>query len=147
MSGNYIDKLVSDIQEYLKEEEERSLLKEEIVSLDGDRETESEIAQLSPRRNILLGATTLLAACAVGSIAVAIMLLGILGGPGGSTEGTLNAIWLFAAGGCGIFFSTMLVSSWKRLVLLDRIERNTRQILESKQAANELLEDYIRKIS
>ena len=144
MSGNYIDKLMSDIQEYLRDEEERSLLQEEIASLGEEGASESETAPLRSRRNILLGAITLLSACAVGSITVAIMLLGILGRP---AEGPVDAIWLFAAGGCGIFFSTMLVSSWKRLVLLDRIERNTRQILESKQAANELLEDYIRKIS
>lgn len=144
MSGNYIDKLMSDIQEYLREEEQRSFLKEEITTLGEEMEPETEIAPLRTRRNILLGAITLLSACAVGSITVAIMLLGILGRP---AEGPVDAIWLFAAGGCGIFFSTMLASSWKRLVLLDRIERNTRHILASKQAANELLEDYIRKIS
>jgi hypothetical protein len=130
-----MDRLVSDIQEYLREEEQQS------------RSTRTADTTQAPRRrrlNALIGTITLLAACAVGSITVAIMLLGILGGP---AEGPVNPIWLFAAGGCGIFFSTMLVSSWKRLTLLARIERNTRLILESKQAANELLEDYISRIT
>lgn len=137
MSGEYLDKLVSDIQEYLREEEQRSLLRQEVAS-----PPKPETAPRLKRRNIVVGAVTLLSACAVGSITVAVMLLGILGGP---ADSSIDTIWLFAAGGCGIFFSTMLVSSWKRLVLLSKIERNTRLILESKQAANELLEDYIRK--
>jgi len=40
----------------------------------------------------------------------------------------------------------LLISAWKRLVLLSEIERNTRLILESKQAANALLEQYIKKV-
>jgi hypothetical protein len=130
-----MDRLVSDIQEYLREEEQQG----HTASLH-----ETEPARRRFRMNALVGTTTLLAACAVGSITVAVMLLGILGGP---AEGPINPIWLFVAAGCGIFFSTILVSSWKRLVLLARIERNTRLILESKQAANEMLEDYIRRIS
>jgi hypothetical protein len=132
-----MDRLVSDIQEYLREEEQHR----SESAADSLQDT-----QRSPRRsrlNALVGAATLLAACAVGSITVAIMLLGILGGP---AQGPIHPIWLFAAGGCGIFFSTMLVSSWKRLLLLARIERNTRLILESKQVANELLEDYINRM-
>ena len=138
MSGDYMDRLVSDIQEYLREEEQQSRSMHAADSLQETTHTRRRL-----RLNALVGTTTLLAACAVGSITVAVMLLGVLGGP---TEGPIDPIWLFAAGGCGIFFSTMLVSSWKRLVLLARIERNTRLILESKQAANELLEDYIRRI-
>jgi hypothetical protein len=53
---------------------------------------------------------------------------------------------MLATGGCGIFFSTMLVSTWKRLLLLGQIERNIRRILETKQAANELMEQYIQKM-
>lgn len=134
MSGDYIDRLVSDIQEYLREEADRGGLEHETAE-------EPERAPTRMRRYALVGAITLLAACAVGSVTVAIMLLGILGAPEGD-----STIWLFAAGGCGVFFSAMLISSWKRLVLLEKIERNTRHILESKQAANELLEDYIRRI-
>lgn len=134
MSGDYIDRLVSDIQEYLREEADRGGLRDETAE-------EPERAPRRMRRYALVGAITLLAACAVGSVTVAIMLLGILGAPEGD-----STIWLFAAGGCGVFFSAMLISSWKRLVLLEKIERNTRHILESKQAANELLEDYIRRI-
>jgi hypothetical protein len=141
MSGDYIDRLVSDIQEYLKEEEQRNL------SMDMEEEISIEEPARAPgrlRRNALVGAITLLAACVVGSVTVAIMLLGILGAPEG---GEVDTIWLFAAGGCGAFFSAMLISSWKRLILLGKIERNTRRILESKQAANDLLEDYIRKFT
>ena len=139
MSGDYIDRLVSDIQEYLREEEQQSGSAHATDSL------QEETAHASWRRrlNALVGMTTLLAACAVGSITVATMLLGILGGP---SKGQIDPIWLFVAGGCGVFFSTMLISSWKRLTLLAQIEQNTRLILESKQAANELLEDYIRRI-
>ncbi len=139
MSGDYIDRLVSDIQEYLKEEGQRNNFVDEEAS---PEEPARALGRL--RRNALIGATTLLAACAVGSVTVAIMLLGILGAPEG---GSVDTIWLFAAGGCGVFFSAMLISSWKRLELLGKIERNTRRILESKQAANDLLEDYIRRIT
>jgi hypothetical protein len=132
-----MDRLVSDIQEYLKSEEQEGRAGQK------DSLQETQPARRRFRANALIGTTTLLAACAVGSITVAIMLLGFLGGP---ADGSIGPIWLFAAGGCGIFFSTILISSWKRLVLLARIERNTRLILESKQAANEMLEDYIRRM-
>ncbi len=138
MSGDYIDRLVSDIQEYLREEGQRS------PSMNSEAFPEEPVrAPGRLRRNALIGAITLFAACSVGSATVAIMLLGILGAPEG---GEVETIWLFAAGGCGVFFSAMLISSWKRLELLGKIERNTRHILESKQAANDLLEDYIRRI-
>ncbi len=138
MSGDYIDRLVSDIQEYLREENQRS------HSMNSEASPgEAARAPGRLRRNALIGAITLLAACSVGSVTVAIMLLGILGAPEG---GEIDTIWLFAAGGCGVFFTAMLISSWKRLQLLEKIERNTRRILESKQAANDLLEDYIRRI-
>lgn len=137
MNQDYMERLVSDIQEYLKSEEQQGRSGHK----DSPHETESARRRFRP--NTLVGTTTLLAACAVGSITVAIMLLGILGGP---ADEPVSAIWLFVAGGCGVFFSTMLISSWKRLVLLARIERNTRLILQSKQAANEMLEDYIRRM-
>lgn len=138
MSGDYMDKLVGDIQEYLRQEERQGHIEEDVSP-------PTKTGRIPPhlRRNLFVGTITLLAACAVGSVTVAIMLLGILGGP---AENSIDPIWLFAAGGCGIFFVTMLVSAWKRLVLLGQIERNTRLILESKQAANDLLEDYIRKM-
>ena len=139
MSSDHIEKLVSDIQEYLMEEERRSQLRGEIDSL-----LNGEPTRAPSRQNIFVRTLTLISACIVGSITVAVLLLATLGGHAGSPS---DQIWLFAAGGCGIFFTTMLVTSWKRLEILNRIERNTRLILESKQVANELLEDYIRKVT
>jgi len=139
MSEDYIDKLVGDIQEYLREEEERSRTAQEPTPL--------HISEPAATRRLgrpsLIGLMTLMSASAVGSITIAILLLGIVGVPSGNP---VEIIWLFAAGGCGIFFSTMLVSAWKRLILLGKIEKNTRLILESKQAANALLEQYIKKV-
>ncbi len=139
MSEDYIDKLVDDIQEYLREEEERSLTAQEPTP----RHISEPAATRRSGRPSLIGLMTLMSASAVGSITIAILLLGIIGVPSGNP---VEIIWLFAAGGCGIFFSTMLVSAWKRLILLGKIEKNTRLILESKQAANALLEQYINKV-
>ena len=140
MNKDYMDKLISDIQQYLSEEEYG-------VGIDTDV---APLAAADPaprwrlRRPFLVGTVTLLSACAVGSITVTILLLGIVGAPGGES---LNTIWMLATGGCGIFFSTMLVSTWKRLLLLGQIERNIRLILETKQAANDLMEQYIQKMT
>ena len=139
MSEDYIDKLVDDIQEYLREEEERSLTAQEPTP----RHISESAATRRPGRPSLIGLMTLMSASAVGSITIAILLLGIIGVPSGNP---VEIIWLFAAGGCGVFFSTMLVSAWKRLILLGKIEKNTRLIFESKQAANALLEQYIKKV-
>ena len=140
MNKDYMDKLISDIQQYLNEEEYGGEMDTDVAPL-----AASDPAPLwHLRRPFLVGAITLLSACAVGSITVTILLLGIVGAPAGES---FNTIWLLATGGCGIFFSTMLVSTWKRLLLLGQIERNTRLILETKQAANNLLEQYIRKMT
>jgi len=139
MSKDYIDKLVSDIQGYLREEDEKNRTEREPDIL---HDLEPALSAWT-RRPSLVRLITLFSACAVGSITVAILLLGALGVPAGKSVG---AIWLFAGGGCGIFFSALLISAWKRLVLLSEIERNTRLILESKQAANALLEQYIKKV-
>jgi hypothetical protein len=153
MSGNYMDKLLSDIQHYLREEQQQITPESQDDSSAEDMtQNESPVAprgRKSAQKNILIGTITLLSACAIGSITVAIMLLGLLGVPGGMPggphEAPVSTIWLFAAGGCGIFFSAMLISSWRRLAILARIEKNTRLILESKQTANVLFEDYMRK--
>ena len=90
-----------------------------------------------------MGLIALLSACAVGSITVAILLFGFVGSP---ASYPVDVMAMLAVGGCGIFFSTMLVSVWKRLLLLQQIERNTRQILESKQRANALLEYFLQNM-
>ena len=87
---------------------------------------------------------TLFSACALGSLTVAILLLGIVGGPGTDTIGT---IWLLIAGGCGVFFSSMLISVWKRLVVLIQIEENTRLILDSRMRTNEILERFSQNLN
>lgn len=137
MNRDYIEKLVSDIQQYLNEEEQ-----EEQVEQQPSAEAEST-AKSRARRTIMVGVIVLLSACAVGSITVAILLLGIVGSP---LHNPVDTILLLTVGGCGLFFATMLVSVWKRLLILQRIEENTRLILESKQRANELLEHYIRSM-
>ncbi len=140
MNEDYIDRLVGDIQEYLREEDEKSRL-----ALGGSQASDAEpTTRKLLRRPSLAGSITFLSACAVGSITVAILLLGVVGVP---SENSISTIWLFAAGGCGIFFSAMLISVWRRLLLLGEIEKNTRLILESKQTANALLEQYIKRVT
>lgn len=138
MNEDYIEKLVSDIQQYLREEEEgRQIAPHE----------PSDIAvppSKGKRHRILVGLMMLLSACAIGSITVAILLLGLIGN---ATKNPIDIMALLAMGGCGIFFSTMLVSVWKRLLLLQQIEKNTRQILESKQRANALLEYFVQNMN
>ena len=138
MNEDYIDKLVSDIQQYLREEE-----KEEQLALEGLPEAETAVSKKMRQHPVIVGLLMLLSACAVGSITVAILLLGFVSAPATSPAAT---IWLLAIGGCGIFFTTMLLSAWKRLTLLGQIEKNTSLIMESKQRTNLLLEHYISKI-
>lgn len=138
MNEDYIDKLVGDIQQYLREEE-----KEEQQALQGLPEAESAVSKQMLRHPLMVSIIMLLSACAVGSITVAILLLGFVSAP---ARNPVDTIWLLAIGGGGIFFSTMLLSVWKRLTLLGQIEKNTRLILESKQKANLLLEHYISRI-
>ncbi len=138
MNEDYIEKLVSDIQQYLREEEEERQI--------GPGEPSDRVVTPSKdkRRPLLVGLMMLLSACAIGSITVAILLLGFIGNP---SKNPVDIIALLAMGGCGIFFSTMLVSVWKRLLLLQQIEKNTREILESKQRANTLLEYFIQNMN
>ena len=134
-----MDELISDIQGYLREETQRKL---------GERMGLPATAAISlPKRRaagpIFLGMIMLLSACAVGSLTVAILLLAAMGGP---VHEPARIIWLLAAGGCGIFFSTALVSSWKRLIILRQIEKNTRLILVTRRETNTLLEEFIRNV-
>lgn len=138
MNEDYIEKLVSDIQEYLREEEEGTQIRRHessdgVVSSSGGK-----------RRPAVVGLLVILSACAVGSITVAILLLGFIGN---ATRNPIDMIAMLAMAGCGIFFSTMLVSVWKRLLLLQQIEKTTRLILESKQRANALLEYFIQNMN
>ena len=94
MSKNYIDKLVSDIQDYLREEDEKNRTE---CEPDLSHDLEPALSMWT-RQPSLVRLITLFSACAVGSITVAILLLGALGVPAGKSVG---AIWLFAAGGCG----------------------------------------------
>ena len=135
MNEDYMEKLVSDIQQYLREENKDKPIGWNTLT---DSETLSQV-----RRPFLVGLFALLSACAVGSITVAILLFGFVGSPAGSP---VDIMAMLAVGACGIFFSTMLVTVWKRLLLLQQIERNTRQILESKQKANALLEYFLQNM-
>ncbi len=140
MNEDYMDKLMNDIQQYLREENRKRPLTRPGTSAPVEP---SAKRTLVPRPTIV-GLITLLCACAVGTITVAILLFGFLGSPAHDANGT---IWLLAVGGCGIFFTSMLVSAWKRLVLLSQIEENTRQILASKLEANALLEHLMRNMT
>jgi len=135
MNEDYMEKLVSDIQQYLREEDKEKQFGWNALA---NSETLSHA-----RHPFLVGLVALLSACAVGSITVAILLFGFIGGP---ASNPVDAMAMLAVGGCGIFFSTMLVSVWKRLLLLQQIERNTRMILESKQRANALLEYFMQNM-
>jgi hypothetical protein len=140
MSEDYMDKLMNDIQQYLKEENRKK--RERWPSFLSAKEPAG--MKTAVPRPILVGFATLLSACAVGSITVAILLLGLVGI---SSSDAIGTIWLLAVAGCGIFFTTMLVSAWKRLVLLSQIEENTRQILASKLETNAILDHFMRHIT
>lgn len=135
-----MDKLMNDIQQYLREENRKRPFRRPSSSATAEPAAKRA---LIPRPTIV-GLITLLSACAVGSITVAILLLGFLGS---SAHDAGGAIWLLAVGGCGIFFTSTLVSAWKRLVLLNQIEENTRQILASKLEANALLDHFMRNMT
>ncbi len=140
MDKNYMNKLISDIQEYLREEDARSQVKRQ--PLDAPEPIAGWKLRLRrPAYSVLI---TLFSACALGSLTVAILLLGIVGGPGTDTIGT---IWLLIAGGCGVFFSSLLISVWKRLVVLIQIEENTRLILDSRMRTNEILEQFSQNLN
>ena len=140
MNEDYMDKLMSDIQQYLREENRRKPVRRP----GSPAPTEPSVKRTPIPRPIFVGLITLLSACAVGSITVAILLLGFIGSSAHDANGT---IWLLAVGGCGIFFTTTLVSAWKRLVLLSQIEENTRQILATKLEANALLDHLMRNMT
>jgi hypothetical protein len=132
MNEDYMEKLVNDIQQYLREEDKEKQIGWNALA-------DSDVLSHA-RHPLLVGLITLLSACAVGSITVAILLFGFVGSP---ATGPVDIMAMLAVAGCGIFFSAMLVSVWKRLVLLQQIERTTRQILESKERANALLEYFL----
>lgn len=135
MSKDYMNKLINDIQEYLSEEEQKERKQWHFLP------TKASLVKKGPLpRPVFIGLVTLLSACAIGSVTVAILLLGFVGTP---FHGPTGTIWLLGAGGCGIFFSAMLISVWKRLALLSQIERNTRLILASRRKTNALLEEFI----
>jgi hypothetical protein len=140
MNKDYMNKLISDIQEYLREEDMKAKRERYLTS----EPEPAPAGRLRLRRPVYSVLITLFSACALGSITVAILLMGLVGGPRIDSVGT---IWLLAAGGCGIFFSAMLISVWKRLVVLVQIERNTRQILDSRHRTNELLERLVRNMN
>lgn len=139
MSEDYIDKLISDIQEYLNEEAEKKF--------EGHIVFPNVVAESAPkrrvRRPIFLGMIILLSACAIGSLTVAILLLATLGGP---VRDPAGIIWLLAAGGCGIFFSAALMANWKRILILAQIEKNTRLILDTRRKTNALLEEFLQNV-
>jgi hypothetical protein len=136
MNEDYIEKLVSDIQEFLREEDRHKDIGHYMVPDTG-------VTSNRTRNSLFVGILMLLSACAVGSITIAILLFGFIGNPSRNPVDTLG---LLAVGACGIFFAAMLVSVWKRLVLLQQIEKNTRSILESKQRANALMEYFIERM-
>lgn len=139
MNNDYMNKLINDIQQYLREEEKKERKQWHFLP------TRASLVKKEPLpRPIFIGLITLLSACAIGSITVAILLLGFVGTP---LHDSTGAIWLLGAGGCGIFSSAMLVSVWKRLALLSQIERNTRLILASRRKTNALLEQFVRNMS
>ncbi|UCD56335.1 MAG: hypothetical protein JSV16_10915 [Candidatus Hydrogenedentota bacterium] len=141
MNNDYMDELISDIQQYLRREEDEKGQEERWVSL----MTQARSAVRTPlRHSFFVGVITLLSASAVGSVTVAILLLGIAGG---AVHDSVGTIWLLAGGGCGIFFSAMLVSVWKRLVILTQIEENTRLILASRRKTNALLKRFIQNMT
>jgi hypothetical protein len=139
MNKDYMNKLINDIQQYLRAEEQKERKQWHFLP------TRASLVKKEPLpRPIFIGLITLLSACAIGSITVAILLLGFVGTP---LHDSTGAIWLLGAGGCGIFSSAMLVSVWKRLALLSQIERNTRLILASRRKTNALLEQFVRNMS
>ncbi len=140
MNEDYMDKLMDDIQRYLREESRKRPAKRS----GSPAPVESSAKRTLLPRPTLVGLLTLLSACAVGSITVAILLLGFLGS---SAHDASTTIWLLAVGGCGIFFTSTMVSAWKRLVLLSQIEENTREILESKLETNALLDHLMRNMT
>ncbi|GAB4333011.1 MAG: hypothetical protein Kow0099_04820 [Candidatus Abyssubacteria bacterium] len=140
MNEDYLDRLISDIQQYLKEEDKKKQARQRIVVA----AREATQKKLRVNKPVAIGIMALAAACAVGAITVTIVLLGLMGPPSAhSTE----VILLLSAAGCGIFFTVMLVLAWKRLMLLHQIERNTRLILANKRRTNALLDEFIRNMT
>ncbi len=140
MNESEMDKLISEIQNFLKKENPKK------------QEKLQKLLPVAPRhrgktkRNVIfpVGALTLLSACAVGALTVAMVLFGYARI---TNAHSMSAIWTLSAAACGIFLSAMLVSSWKRLVILSRIERNTRLILASRHKTNALLEHFIQDMN
>ncbi|MBI4831781.1 MAG: hypothetical protein HY801_09560 [Candidatus Lindowbacteria bacterium] len=140
MNDETIDRLISDIQQYLKTEEQKKK-KRKLVLLAADR---NEPVRKIRRQPMVVGLVTLLSACAVGSITVAMILLAALGGP---ASDPVRPIWLLGLAGCGIFATAMLISVWKRLNILKNIEENTRLILVARRKTNVILERFIESMT
>ncbi|MBI5115439.1 hypothetical protein HZA56_03115 [Candidatus Poribacteria bacterium] len=140
MNNDYMDKLLNDIQVYLKEEDQKKK-KRRLVRLATEKD---EPRPKIIRPPMLVSLITLLASCAVGSITVAIILLAVLGGP---AHDPIRPLWLLGLAGCGIFSTTMLITVWKRLNILRNIEENTRLILAARRKTNALLERFIESMT
>ncbi|RJP19765.1 MAG: hypothetical protein C4520_12445 [Candidatus Abyssobacteria bacterium SURF_5] len=140
---NNIDRLIQDIQQYLRDEAKKK---------QDNREPEVAPpllpAALSidlkslPVRSTYFELMLLMSACAVGLLTVAILLVGLLGG---QAQTVIGAMTLLAIGGCGIFLTAVLISLSKRLALLSQIEQHTRLMLAVKLQVNALLERLAHK--
>lgn len=138
MDREYIDKLISDIQQYLKEEDQKKEIKETLEP----PPTPATEKSISFPKSMVLELVLLLSAITTAVLTITILALGIFGGKSTAVAGTMT---LLAVGGCGIFFTAILISVWKRISLLTQIEENTRLILASKLETNMLLERLMHK--
>jgi hypothetical protein len=138
MDREHIDKLINDIQQYLKDEDQKKEIKKTFQPPPAPEMKRS----ISFPRSIILELVLLLSATTTAILTITILALGIFGGKSTAVAGTMT---LLAIGGCGIFFTAILISVWKRISLLTQIEENTRLILASKLETNVLLERLMHK--
>jgi uncharacterized membrane protein YccC len=137
MEPDHIDRLIKDIQQYLRQEDQKKQAEKNTQPPPLPSSIEQKARPAAHLEFMLL-----ISACTTAVLTITILLLGVLSGKSEAVSGT---IMLLAAGGCGIFFTAVLISIWKRLVLLNQIEENTRQILASKLEVNVLLERLMHK--
>jgi hypothetical protein len=140
MDRDHMDKLIHDIQQYLRDEDSKKQpVTSEPLSTSEDSTTTHAKPSFSRAATEMI---LLISACTTALLTVAIILIGLIDGEARAATGTMT---LLIIGGCGMFFSIVLISIWKRLVLLGQIEENTRLILASKLEANAILERLIHK--
>lgn len=141
MDREYMDRLMQDIQQYLRDEATKKQVTKHASAPAPENAAIASLKTPLPKA-IHMELMLLISACATGFLTLGILLLGLYGA---KSEAVVGIMTLLSIGGCGIFFTAVLVSIWKRLIVLRQIEENTRLILVTKLEANAMLERLMHK--